>query len=98
MQQDLAWDRPLEYRRGAQQRLRRIDVFYDLEWANYFPDRRVQFRGGQSLADQIIEDCPEGKRPALLLTDRPEIDEGDRVTRRSYVVVVNLPNYTASAD
>jgi hypothetical protein len=45
-----------------------------------------------------MEDCPEGKRPALLLTDREDVDEGARITPRSYVVVVNLPHYTSSAD
>lgn len=98
MQEALEWDEPLGYRRGARQRLRRVDVFYDLDWGAYFPDRRVQFRGGQALADQVIEDCPEGKRPALLLTDRDDIEEGARLTEDSYVVVVNLPHYTASAD
>ena len=78
--------------------MRGIDVYYDLGWGDYFPDRRVQFRGGQCLADQVMEDCPEGKRPALLLTDRKNVDEGARTTPRSYVVVVNLARYTSSAD
>src|SRR3954471_4092908 len=98
MCEELEWARQLRFRRGAHQRLRRIDVYYDLKWSTYFPDRRVQFRGGQALADQVMEDCPEGKRPALLLTDRDDVEEGARITRRSYVVVINLPNYTACAD
>lgn len=98
MREELGWDRPLRYRRGAPQRLRNIEVFYDFKWSAHFPDRRAQFRGGQSLADQVIDDCPAGKRPALLLTDRADIEEGARTTTRSYVVVVNLPRYTASAD
>jgi hypothetical protein len=98
MRAELGWDKPLGYRRGAQQRLRRIDVYFDLDWDEYFPDRRAQFRGGQSLADEVIADCPEGKRPALLLTDDDDVDEGARVTDGSYVVVVNLPNYTSSVD
>ncbi|HEX8083619.1 MAG TPA: Shedu anti-phage system protein SduA domain-containing protein [Solirubrobacteraceae bacterium] len=51
-----------------------------------------------NLADQILDDCPEDKRPALLLTDRDDVDEGARTTDRSYVVVVNLPRYIANAD
>jgi hypothetical protein len=98
MREELGWDKPLRYRRGGSQRLRGLGVFYDFRWRVHFPDRRAQFRGGQCLADQVIEDCPEGKRPALLLTDREDVAEGARVTRRSYVVVVNLPRYTASAD
>jgi hypothetical protein len=98
MRDELEWDKALRFRRGARQRLRRLDVYYELDWDAYFPDRRAQFRGGQCLADQVIEDCPEGKRPALLLTDRKAIYEGARITPRSYVVVVNLPRYTASAN
>ena len=98
MTEALDWERPLRYRRGAQQRLRGIDVFYDFLWASHFPDRRAQFRNGQCLADQVIEDCPEGKRPALLLTDMDDVEEGARETERSYVMVVHLGRYLAQAD
>jgi len=96
--EELGWERPLRYRRGARQRLRAIDVFYDFEWSQHFPDRRVQFVNGQCLADQVIADCPDGKRPGLLLTDRDTVEEGARETDRSYVMVVNLPRYLANAE
>jgi hypothetical protein len=88
----------LHYRRGARQRLRGIDVFYDFPWKRHFRDRRVQFRNGQCLAEQVIEDCPRGKRPALLLTDRGDVEEGARNTNDAYVMVVNLPRYLADAN
>lgn len=97
MREVLEWDETLLYRRGAPQRLRGIGVFYDLDWRAHFPDGRAQFQGGQCLADQVIEDCPEGKRPALLLTARDDVDEGARVTADWYVVVINLPRYIAHA-
>jgi hypothetical protein len=96
MRTELDWDLPLRYRRGARQRLRGIDVFYDFPWTRHFPDRRAQFVNGQCLADQVLEDCPDGKRPALLLTDREE-EEGARETDGSYVMVVNLPRYLETA-
>jgi hypothetical protein len=97
MRADLGWKVPLRYRRGAEHRLRGIDVYYDFDWLDQFPDQRAQFRGGQCLADQAIEECPEGKRAALLLTDRDDEDEGAVVTDRAYVLVVNLPRYAESA-
>jgi hypothetical protein len=97
MKSQLGWKVSLHYRRGARQRLRGIDLYYDFPWAAHFHDRRAQFANGQCLADQVIEDCPTGKRPALLLTDRDDVEEGARETERSYVVVLNLPRYLESA-
>jgi hypothetical protein len=94
----LEWKPPLRYRRGADQRLRGIALFYDFPWNRYFPDRRAQFVNGQSLADQVIKDCPTSLRPALLLTDRDDVEEGARTTDRFYVMVVNLPRYLKSAE
>jgi hypothetical protein len=94
MREALDWDRPLRWKRGAQQRLRGIDVYYDFRWSDHFGnDPRVQFRGGQDLADVVRDDCPEGKRAALLLTDRGDVDQGAQETTTHYVVVINLPEY-----
>jgi hypothetical protein len=98
LEAELNWDATLHYRRGAPQRLRGIDVFYDFPWKRHFGDRRVQFRNGQCLADQVIEDCPAKKGPALLLTDRDDVEEGAHETDDTYVTVVNLPRYLATAD
>jgi hypothetical protein len=94
----LEWEPPLRYRRGARQRLRGIALFYDFPWNRYFPDRRAQFVNGQSLADQVIRDCPASLRPALLLTARDDVEEGARLTDHYYVMVVNLPRYLKSAE
>lgn len=98
MRSQLDWDAPLRYRRGAHQRLRGIDVYYEFPWGRHFPDRRAQFVNGQCLADQVIEDCPDDKRPALLLTDRDDVDEGARETERAYVMVANMPRYLENAQ
>jgi predicted outer membrane protein len=94
----LEWEPPLRYRRGARKRLRGIALFYDFPWNRYFPDRRAQFVNGQSLAGQVIEDCPPGLRPALLLSDRGDVEEGGRTTDDYYVVVVDFPRYLKSAE
>jgi hypothetical protein len=51
-----------------------------------------------ALAARVMEDCPSGKTPALLLTVRDDVDEGARVMGSYYVLVVNLPRYLESAD
>jgi hypothetical protein len=98
MREQLDWDRPLKFRRGARERLRGIELYYDLDWSQHFPDRRAQFRGGQNLADLVIRDCPDGKRPALLLTDRDDVQQGGRQTDDHHLVVINLPQYVARAE
>jgi hypothetical protein len=98
MREQLGWDKPLRFRRGAQERLRSIEVYYDLDWNQHFPDRRAQFRGGKNLADLVTRECPEGKRPALLLTDRTDVPQGGRQTDSHHIVVINLPQYVASAE
>lgn len=73
-------------------------MFYDFRWRDYFPDNRTQFRNGKRLAEQVIKDCPDDLRPALLLTERNDVDEGARPTERYYVMVVNFPRYLESAE
>jgi len=98
MREQLGWDRPLKFRRGARQRLRGIELYYDLDWSKHFPDNRAQFRGGKNLAELVIRDCPDGKRPALLLTDRDDVPQGGRQTDVHHVVVINLPQYVTSTE
>jgi Domain of unknown function (DUF4263) len=95
---ELAWDVRLHYRRGGGVRLAGIHVYYEFRWVEYMPDRRMQFRNGQCLAERVLDDCPEGKLPALLLTNRDEVEEGARVTASFYVVVLNLPRYLEQAE
>src|SRR4249919_1665571 len=93
---DLAWDSPLKHRVGAATRLDSIDVYYDFDWNVYFSDGRAQFRNGQCLAQNIRARCPEGKTPALLLTDQDDADQGYRETPHHLVFVLNLPRYLAT--
>lgn len=91
------WNRPLERRRGSPKRLDGLDIYYDFNWMNYFPDGRAQFKNGQCLARLARGDCPPGKAPALLLTDQPDIEEKPIETDSHFAVVVNLPRYLQQA-
>lgn len=94
---DLEWDRPLSHRRGAPERLDGVDVYYDFAWRDHFRDGRAQFRHGQALGRFVRKTCPDGKTPALLLTDNPDADEGFRDTPLHRVCVLHLPTYRAAA-
>lgn len=96
LRERLEWDRPLKFRKGARERLCGIDLYFDFEWRDHFPDRRAQFRGGQDLASLVIRESPDGKRPALLLTDRDDV-QGSRQTDQDHVLVINLDRYVGSA-
>ncbi len=91
------WDRPLAHRQGSPHRLDGIDVYYDFDWFEFFPDARAQFRNGRCMALLVRDDCPDGKTPALLLTTRDEVKEAPIETETHYVVVLNLPRYLSLA-
>jgi hypothetical protein len=95
---DLDWDPPLEHRHGAPSRLAGIDVYYDFDWFDHFNDGRAQFRNGKRLAERVIADAPDGKVPALLLTDNDDVDERAIETPSHYVLIINLPRYLELAD
>ncbi len=97
MDQDFEWPLPLRHRPGAPYNLGGIDVFYDIEWSDYFFDGRMQFRNGKCLAEQAFRARPEGKTAALLLTqlkDKEESFESDGF----FVLAINFPQYLALAD
>jgi len=94
---NLEWDRPLRYRRGATQRLGGLEVYYDFDWCAVFQHDRAVFPGGQSLSELVRRDCPEGKRPALLLTERDEIPPRIEETSEQYVVIVPIRDYLRGA-
>jgi hypothetical protein len=96
--EELDWDRKLHFKRGGSVRLAGIRVYYEFKWRDLMADGRAQFRNGQCLAERVRADCPAGKEPALLLTDRDDVDEGAIVTASFYVVVLNLPRYLAQAE
>lgn len=96
MKLDVAWEVPLNHRKGSETRLCGIDVFYEFKWLDVFPDRRTQFKNGQSLARFVQEKCRPGKTPALLLTLRDGPKQGFLHTPNFLVFVVNLPEYRSS--
>jgi len=94
---DWEWDVPLQHRRGSPKRLDGIDLYFDFEWSEVFPDERAQFKNGLSLARLVRADCPEGKTPGLLLTTR-DVEERIIETPSHFVAVINLPLYLATAS
>jgi CheY-like chemotaxis protein len=98
LSEELDWDVKLFWRRGGRVRLAGIRVYYEFKWRDLMPNRRMQFRNGQCLAERVRADCPDGKIPALLLTARDEIEEGARITASFFVVVLNLPRYLEQAE
>lgn len=92
----LPWDPPLLFRRGARDRLLGIRVFHDFKWLDVFPDRRAQFKHGKDLARTVIRECPDTHKPALLLTQRTDVEEGFRLTDTYLLFVVNIDDYRRS--
>lgn len=93
---DLEWPRQLRHRRGAPERLDGLDLYYDFEWGDHFRDERAQFRHGQALAQFVRRTCPDGKTPAILLTEDVDAEEGFRDTPLHRVCVLHLPSYRAA--
>ena len=98
MEPDFPWPRPLHHRPGAPDRLEGIDVFYDFKWSDYFPDGRAQFRNGKCLAQQVLGECPQGRKPALLLTCLDEEEERSIRSASLFILVINFPRYLKLAD
>ncbi len=92
----LPWDPPLRSRRGASERLCGIRVFHDFAWLDVFPDERTQFKHGKDLARTVIQECPTTHTPALLLTQRNDVEEGFRLTDTHLLFVVNIDDYRRS--
>jgi hypothetical protein len=89
------WQPRLRSRPGGQTRLGGIKLYYDFNWQEVFPNGRAQFRGGQSLARLVAQDCPDGLAPALLLTTRDDVEEDAFTTDSEYVVIVDVRRYLA---
>lgn len=92
------WPTTLYKRRGGAKRLLGLTVYHDFVWKALFSDERTQFKNGQSLARLARSDCPEGKRPALLLTLNDDADEVPIETEDEYVVVVRIRQYLKQAN
>jgi hypothetical protein len=97
MEPDFDWEGKLFHRRGAPANLDGIDVFVDFDWERTIGHPQTQFTNGQCLARRIKRECPEGKTPCLLLTERDEVPQVPFESERFFVVVVNLPRYLKQA-
>jgi len=93
----IQWDQPLNHRRGADNLLGGIDVYFDFDWRTVFGHDRAVFPRGQSLAQLIARDCPDGKEPALLLTERTDIEARIEETDERYVVILPIFDYLQNA-
>lgn len=93
-----SWSTPLSWRWGACRRLLGIKVYHDFRWSDLFPDERTQFKNGLSLARLVVDDCPQGKQPALLLTVDETAVERAIETHDEYVVVVRIRHYLREAS
>lgn len=93
----IEWDPPLSFRRGSPCRLAGLDVFYDFDWRSIFFHDRAVFPNGQSLSELARRDCPRGKDPALLLTERDDVEARIEETEDRYIVVVPIREYLQDA-
>lgn len=93
----IPWDRPLVHRRGAGSRLVGLDVYYDFDWRTMFMHDRAVFPRGKSLAQLVVRDCPDGKTPALLLTERIDVQPSRKETEDRYIVIVPIRDYLRNA-
>jgi hypothetical protein len=98
MTPDLGWDRELQHRPGAPTNLLGIDVFCDFQWSKVVGHPQTQFPHGQCLARRVKDECPDGLKPALLLTDRDDAEERTIQRDGHFAVVVNLPRYLERAN
>jgi hypothetical protein len=93
----IEWDRPLQHRRGGKRRLGGLDIYYDFDWKEVFSHNRSVFPNGQSLAELVARECPDGKQPTLLLTTRDGVRAGIRQVNDRHIVIVPIKEYMAGA-
>jgi hypothetical protein len=93
----IPWDRKLQNRPGGKSRLGGLEIYFDFDWLAMFGHDRAVFPRGQSLAQLVTKDCPAGKAPALLLTERTDVEAHIEETRDKYIVIVPIHDYLANA-
>ena len=92
------WDPALSQRLGSPTRLAGLRVYYDFDWPSLIGHDTAQFRNGQDLAEHVIEACPYGMTPCLLLTTDDYADDGPLHTDDlNYVFVVRIRRYLTEA-
>jgi hypothetical protein len=63
-----------------------------------FKHDRAVFPRGQSLAQLVARDCPDGKTPALLLTERSDVQPSIQEAEDRYTVIVPIRDYLGNTD
>ena len=92
------WQPQLSRGAGASKLLAGLDVYYDFAWRVVIGHGKMTFTNGKDLAERIKDDCPEGMTPALLLTTRDDVEEGQlRTTDGTYLFVIHIGRYLAKA-
>jgi hypothetical protein len=93
----LEWDIPLKRRRGSARRLSGLEIYYDFDWRATFGHDKAVFPRGQSLSSLVHQECPENKRPTLLLTSRSDVTAHIEETDDRYIVIVPINDYLRNA-
>ena len=92
------WQPQLSWRRGAQTLLAGLDLYYDFPWRDVVGHEKAMFRHGKDLAARVIDGCPDGMVPRLLLTTRDDVEDGRLYTPdANYVFVIRIRKYLAEA-
>ena len=92
------WDPALSQRLGSPTRLAGLPVYFDFDWPSLIGHDTAQFRNGQDLAESVVEACPDGMTPCLLLTIDDDAEDGPLHTDDlNYVFVVRIHRYLAEA-
>jgi hypothetical protein len=92
------WDGNLDRIQGGSN-LSGLVVYFDFSWTEVFGHDKSMFPHGKSLTRLIKRDCPAGKQPALVLTEREEFEAPWIETDNGeLVVVVPIHDYLARSD
>lgn len=90
------WPIELQHLKGKD-RLGHLPVYYDFDWEAVIGHNRKTFPNGASLAYLAKQECPVGKYPVLLLTQREDVEEAPIITDTHFVVVVQIHAYLRNA-
>jgi len=87
----------LDFRWGSPDRLKGIKVYFDFNWRLTFGHDIGAFPNGMALAQLAVKECTPGRRPALLLTLRNDIELASFDWGDYCILVVNLTSYQRHA-
>jgi hypothetical protein len=90
---NVPWPTEINLKQGSPDFLRGIAVYHDFDWRTVFRHGRAQFRNGKRLAELANRECPDGKRPSLLLTEWEEVVAAKHETDLHFTLIVNIHKY-----